>query len=407
MTTNLLLPGTSVDFSAYTQTGGYRVLRAARTDIAGLRADLGRAVLTGLGGAHFPFARKMKLALASPGPRAVLCNVAEDEPGSAKDRTLLERNPHVVLEGVLLAAAAIEADVVVVYVAETAHAAVAALDQALAELRSATGLLSGVTVEVVTAPGAYVAGEASAAVRAARGEEAKPAQQPPYPTESGLRGRPTLVGNCETLANLPRIVAAAASDAENPNRERTRLATVTGDVVSATVVEIVPSDTTFGDLLLLAGGLGGDRPTLKAIQPGGPSSAYLPATAIGTALTNEAIVAAGSRPGCLAVRFLSASRCMVEELVDLTNFFAREQCGQCPPCRMKTQAYAQTITRIRRRQGDWSFVDQLRAVDEFVSGMPRRCALMSMPTPPVMSAIAFFREDFESHINREPCAATA
>jgi NADH-quinone oxidoreductase subunit F len=398
-----LLPNAPADLQAYRERGGYDTLATARQNIEGLRLVLGELDLTGLGGAHFSFARKLQLALTTPGPRVVVCNGAEDEPGSRKDRTLLERNPHVVLEGALLAASALDADVIYLYISEGLHEALEAVAQALVELTAAPGLLAGVDLKIAKAPPAYVAGEASAVVSALQGDEAKPRLQPPYPTESGVLGRPTLVSNCETLANLPRRVAASLREEGNV-AEWTRLATVSGDVAHPTVVEVVPERTTFAHLIDLAGGLADADTHLKAIQPGGPSSAYLDATAADVYITNAAIVAAGSQPGCLAVRVLASTRCMVEELVELTAFFSREQCGQCPPCRMKTQTYAVSLERLQRGAANWSVLDQLAAVDEFVSDLPRRCGLISMPSPPLTSAINLFREDFSSHIDTTSCS---
>jgi NADH-quinone oxidoreductase subunit F len=399
-----LLPAGRLDLAAYRAAGGYAALIASRIDVTQTRRLLGETTLTGLGGAHFPFGRKVQLTLVGSGPRVVVCNAAEDEPGSQKDRSLLERNPHVVLEGALLAASAIEANLVYLYVSESLTGALDSLDAALAEVRAgAAELLDGVEVRVHKAPTAYVAGEASAAIRSIEGHDAKPGVQPPFPTESGVHGRPTLVSNCETLANLPRVVRS-----ESTQPELSRLVTVTGDVGAEGVYEVLASETTFGDLIAIAGGMTGGRPVLKAVQPGGPSSAFLSASAAQVPLANADIVAAGSQPGCLAVRVLSEDRCMVEAVSELTAFFAREQCGQCPACRMKTQSYDGVIQKIHSGTGTWSLLDQLSAIDDFVADMPRRCALISMPTPPVSSAVKLFRDDFAAHIETSTCGhATA
>jgi NADH-quinone oxidoreductase subunit F len=402
-----LLPITKQPLSAYRDEGGYRALEKARSDVAGLRETLAQTSLAGLGGARFPFSTKLKLALQSPGPRVVVCNAAEDEPGSRKDQTLLQRNPHLVIEGVLIAAHALDAERVFLYVSETLTEALDSLDRALTELAAEEGLLNGIEIRVCKAPTTYVAGEASAAIQAIEGREAKPVIQPPYPTESGVDGRPTLISNCETLANLRRVVEAGAQEPQS-EAAYSRLATVSGDVAHPGVYEIQPDETSFADLITLAGGVtdsqGGGR--LKAIQPGGPSSAYLPASAAGVLLTDSAIRAAGSQPGCLAVRVLSEDRCLVEEVADVTAFFAREQCGQCPGCRMKTQAYNKIIHQIQSGHGKWPMLDQLSVVDDFVADMPRRCALISMPTPPVFSAVELFRDDFEAHIERSTCGVS-
>lgn len=399
-----LLPDGVNNLGSYTLGGGYEALRFAATASDELRSTLLNCDITGLGGAHFPFARKLELALQGPAPRVVVCNGAEDEPGSRKDRALLERNPHLVLEGLLVAALAAEATDVYVYVSESLIAAIDSVSRALLELEQEPPVPNLPRIEVVKAPTSYVAGEASAAVRAIGGDEAKPATQPPYPTEVGVSGRPTLVNNCETLANVPRAVLGGH---EASRAAWTRLVTVTGDVSDPDVYEVVPSETTFGDLIELAGGMADPQTTLKAIQPGGPSSAYLAADACDCLLTNEAIRAAGSQPGCLAVRVLAHSRCMVEEVEAVTAFFAREQCGQCPACRMKTSGYATAIKKIANGAGAWSLLEQLEAIDGFVEDMPTRCALISMPTAPVKSALRLFRSDFASHIERSGCSAAA
>lgn len=403
-----LLPGDTDSLAAYQEQGGYRALAEARDDLDTLRDVLARTGLTGLGGAHFPFASKLKLTLAMPGPRVVVCNAAEDEPGSQKDRTLLERNPHLVIEGTLIAAAVLHADVAYFYVSQTLDAALGSLQRALQELADESVLGAGVDLRIHRAPSAYVAGEATAAVRSIDGGEAKPTQQPPYPSERGVGGRPTLVSNCETLANLPRLFAAG--DHEEPAAQAwSRLVTITGDIGAPGVYEISPDETTFADLIAMSGGITGISPELKAIQPGGPSSAYLPAAAANVLLRNEDIRSAGSQPGCLAVRVLSQARCLVEEIAELTAFFAREQCGQCPGCRMKTQAYGKLIQQVQKGRGSWDVLKQLSTVDEFVADMSSRCALISMPTPPVISAVRLFREDFAAHIEESAdssCAAT-
>jgi len=395
-----LLPDVSWDLSAYRAAGGYKALRVGRSDVCSLRESLTATDLTGLGGAHFPFARKLNAVLSGPSPRYVVCNAAEDEPGSQKDRKLLERNAHLVLEGSLLAAAAVDAKVVFMYVSEFLDAALESLGRAVEELSGCPDLLGDIELHIVTAPTAYVAGEASAAVEAIDGRDAKPRAQPPYPAESGVRGQPTLVSNCETLANLPRIACAK----EGQRQSRSRLVTVTGDVQTPGVYEVVPDEVSFGELIARAGGMVGEEDELKAIQPGGPSSAFISSVAVDVTLDNAAVIAAGSQPGCLAVRVLSQRRCIVEELCELTAFFAREQCGQCPACRMKTQTYAGLMKKIKEGQGRWEMLAQFQNIDEFVVDMPSKCALIAMPTPPIVSGMTLFREDFAAHIDSKVCA---
>lgn len=400
MSTELLLPPHRYGLDDYLSHRGYRVLGDVVANPDQARAVLAGTTLSGLGGAHFPFARKFTAVLDQPAPRAVLCNAAEDEPGSGKDRALLCVNPHIVVEGTLIAAAALHATDVVFYVSATSSSEIESLTAALAE-SSVDTLLPGIEVRIVTAPDRYVAGEATAAVNVVDGGEGKPTGQPPYPSERGISGRPTLVANAETLANLPRIIRAAQRG-ERP--VWTRLATVTGDVAEPGVYEIHPEVDTFTTLITRAGGFSGTG-ELKAVQPGGPSSRFLPAEAADIALRDADIRAAGSQPGCLAVRVVATSTCIVEICEEITDFFARQQCGQCPPCRMKTQMYQRTVQQIASGKGSWELLDKLAHVEEFVVDMPRKCTLIDMPTPPVDSARSLFPADFAAHIDHGRCAA--
>jgi NADH-quinone oxidoreductase subunit F len=397
--TDALLPSRRLDRGGYTRWGGYTALRWATTDRCRAQDVLLSTPLTGLGGAHFPLARKVTALLATRAPRAVVCNAAEDEPGSHKDRTLLARNPHAVLEGALIAAAVLDAHDIVIYL--SASDAVGGVTAAVDEALSGPPLPGAARLRIVLAADQYVAGEATAAVDAINGGVGKPTGQPPYPTERGIGGLPTLVANCETLANLPRLIRAAWAGVEPAV---TRLTTVTGDVADAGVYEVDPSTDTFADLFARAGDITGSG-RLKAFQPGGLSSRFLRGDAAYLPVADDAVRAAGSQPGCLAVRVISADTCIVEVCEEITAFFSREQCGQCPPCRMKTQMYHRAIEQISHSQGKWDLLDNLGVVDDFVADMPHRCSLIDMPTPPVDSARTLFPDDFAAHIERGSCAA--
>jgi NADH-quinone oxidoreductase subunit F len=397
-TSETLLPLHRLDRAGYLNADGYLALQYAVAEPGRAQEALGSTTLTGLGGAHFAFARKVAGALAAPAPRAVVCNAAEDEPGSRKDRMLLTLNPHLVIEGALIAAAALDARDVIVYISEAADVEHESLVTAIDEVRERFAIAA--SLRIVRASERYVSGEATAAVDAINGGVGKPTGQPPYPTERGVGGLPTVVANCETLANLPRIIRAAWAGVEP---SRTRLATVTGDIAAPGVYEIDPQTDTFADLFARAGDVTGSG-QLKGFQPGGPSSRFLGSDAAATLIDNDAIRAAGSQPGCLAIRVVATSTCIVEICEEITGFFSREQCGQCPPCRMKTQTYHRTIQQIEKSGGGWDLLDKLRVVEEFVVDMPRRCSLIDMPTPPVDSARMLFPGDFAAHIERGSCA---
>jgi NADH-quinone oxidoreductase subunit F len=394
----MLLPPAHLDRAAYTAAGGYAALEDTIADSDRARQALLTTGLTGLGGAHFPLARKVESLLGQSGPRVLVCNAAEDEPGSQKDRTLLSRNPHLVLEGVLIAAAVLDATDIVMYVSESAVEATGALLAAIDEATTTPTIERANRLRVVAAGSHYVAGEATAAVDAINGGPGKPTGQPPYPTERGVNGLPTLVANCETLANLPRLIRATWAGGEPV---WTRLATVTGDVATPGVFEVDPTTDTFADLFGRAGDVIGQ---LKGFQPGGPSSCFLGATSADVLVDNAAIRAAGSQPGCLAVRVIAEGTCIVEICAEITAFFSTEQCGQCPPCRMKTQTYHRTLQQVTRQKGTHDLIGRLAAVEEFVADMPHKCSLIAMPTPPIESARSLFPDDFTAHAEHGMCA---
>jgi NADH-quinone oxidoreductase subunit F len=393
-----LLPPRHLDRTDYTATGGYGALRDVIGEYGRAREVLIETELTGLGGAHFPLARKIESLLKQPGPRVVVCNAAEDEPGSEKDRTLLRRNPHLVLEGLLIAAVVLDATDAVMYVSESAVDATEAVLTAIEEAAQMAGIRCGTRLRLVAAGTHYVAGEATAAIDAINGGPGKPTGQPPYPTERGVGGLPTLVANCETLANLPRLIRAAWAGG---TPTWTRLATVSGDVAAPGVYEVDPTADTFADLFGRAGNV---RGRLKGFQPGGPSSRFLDAASADVLVDDTAIRAAGSQPGCFAVRVIAEGTCVVEICEEITGFFSREQCGQCPPCRMKTQTYHRTLQQVTRQKGTSGLLVKLSAVEDFVADMPHKCSLITMPTPPVESARALFPDDFAAHTEHGSCA---
>ncbi|ORA39254.1 NADH-ubiquinone oxidoreductase-F iron-sulfur binding region domain-containing protein [Mycobacterium aquaticum] len=400
-TREALLPPQRLDRTDYLRHEGYLALRYVIAEPSRAQEALRSTPLTGLGGAHFAFARKIAGVLSVPAPRVVVCNAAEDEPGSRKDRALLERNPHIVIEGAMIAAAAIDAGDIVMYVSQAAGIELDSLLAALDEVRGSFTLAQRIRIEL--ADERYVSGEATAAVNSINGGDPKPTGQPPYPTERGVDGLPTVVTNCETLANLPRIIRAAWVD-DQP--VWTRLTTVTGDIRTAGVYEIDPYTDTFADLFARAGGITGSG-QLKAFQPGGPSSRFLGVADAEILIANDSIRAAGSQPGCLAIRVISTSSCLVEICEEITGFFSREQCGQCPPCRMKTQSYHRTLQQIETASGGWDLLDKLKIIEEFVVDMPHRCSLIDMPTAPVDSARTLFPQDFAAHIEHGSCAVPA
>jgi NADH:ubiquinone oxidoreductase subunit F (NADH-binding) len=382
-----------------------------------LIAEVERSGLRGRGGAGFPTARKFAMTRASAGARRyVVVNGAEDEPGSGKDQFLLTRRPELVVEGAMLAAHAVGADAIVFYLSDRHPAAVAATRRAIAVagphgLAAAAlddqraGAAGALSASVVLSPPTYVAGEDSAALEVLEGREALPREKPPYPVEAGLFAAPTLVANVETLAVLPRIVVLGGAwyrslgTADSPG---TMLFTL-GDEMAVPGIHEVELGTPLRELVEFhGGGLRNGRP-VRAVLPGGPSSGFLAADQLDVALEHRALRDAGSALGCGVVRVLDDRTCVVEILEELMGFFATESCGQCPACRMETGLLARLVGQVRAGAGTPVLLDKLPEVLDFAATKGGLCSLIAMPDPPVRSALARFRGDFEHHLEHGCC----
>lgn len=319
----LLLQGEGREgLSAYRAGGGDAPGLAGESLIAAVAA----AGLRGRGGAGFPAAIKLRAVRDRPGPRVLVANGEEGEPASIKDRWLMRRRPHLVLDGALRAAEAIGADRAVLYVSDAWAAA--SLDAALAEHGPTPLPISVFRV----APG-YVAGEETAVVRAIDGGPAKPTDKPPRPFESGVQGRPTLVANVETLANLPSIARGEPAD--------TMLLTITGAVTRPGLYE-VPLGLRLGDALDLAA----PRAGMRGILMGGFFAGLLAPRARDLALTHDALRGAGSGLGCGAMIVLGEADCPVAASGDVMAYFARENAGQCGACVKGTAAMSRAIAAL-------------------------------------------------------------
>jgi formate dehydrogenase beta subunit len=334
----------------YREGGGYAALEQLR---AGERApgslidDLLASGLRGLGGAGFPTGRKIGLVRAAPAPRFLAVNGDEGEPGTFKDRFYLERRPHLVLEGMLIAAQAIEAARCYLYMRDEYPAVLEILRREIAALEAA-GIAPPGYVELRRGAGAYICGEESAMIESIEGKRGLPRHRPPYVAEVGLFGRPTLVQNIETLHWLARICREGPQvyGAYGANgRKGLRSYSVSGRVALPGVY-LLPAGSTLHDLIGAAGGMATGH-ELKAFQPGGPSSGLLPASLAGTPLDFDTLQPHGSFIGSAAVVVLSNADSAREAALNMMAFFADESCGQCTPCRVGCAKAAQLMAQER------------------------------------------------------------
>lgn len=399
----------------YRARGGYQALaqavKAPGEEVIKLISDAG---LRGRGGAGFPTGKKWQFTREAPGePRYLVLNGGEDEPGSKKDRVLLENLPHLVIEGTILGAYAIGAAKAYLYINARYDAALKSINEALSEAKSAGYWGSNVLgsnftldIEVVPAPHNYVAGEDTAVLEVIEGKKPLPRQKPPFPVTVGLFGKPTAVNNVETLANVAPVVLKGADwyrkfgTAESPG---TMIFSLNDDVNRPGVYEL-PFGTPLRYLIEECGGgmKGGKR--IKAIMPAAPSSAFLPLDKIDTPLDHNSMREAGAALGCGVVKLVSEDSCIVEELVKIADFFAAESCGQCPACRMETSTLAMMIKKVQAGQGGQPIIEQFGKILAFNKGKGF-CNLIAMPGPPIESAIKLFPADFQAHLNGGKCPA--
>ena len=386
--TDAIIP-TYNDLAAYKAAGGYKVfgdcVEGRRTPDAVIAA-LSDGGLRGLGGAGFPTGRKWGLVRAEKGPRLMAVNGDEGEPGTFKDRHYLERNPHSFLEGMLIAAWAVEAEEVYIYMRDEYPAVLEILDREIAALEAA-GIVPAGKVHVRRGAGAYICGEESAMIESIEGKRGLPRHRPPYVAQVGLFGRPTLVNNIETLYWVPQILdkgaAWFASQGKN-GAKGNRIYSVSGRVKKPGVV-LTAAGSTANDLIAACGGMI-DGHTLKGFLPGGPSGGILPASMADTPLDFGTLEKVGAFVGSHAVVILSDKDDMRDAALNLMRFFEDESCGQCTPCRNGTEKAVALM-----KGGDWD-TELLGDIGQVMADASI-CGLGQAASNPIKSVIKYFPED--------------
>ena len=399
--------------SAYRGRGGYealgKALQASPEELIKIVSDAG---LRGRGGAGFPTGKKWQFTREAPEqPRYLVVNGGEDEPGSKKDRVLLENLPHFVLEGAILGAYAIGATKIYLYINAQYDAATQSINDAIAEAKGAGYLGKNILgsgfdldIEVTAAPHNYVAGEDTAVIEVIEGKKAWPRQKPPFPVTVGLFGKPTLVNNVETLANVAPIALRGADwyrKFGTTESSGTMIFSLNDDVNRPGVYEL-PFGTPLRYLIEECGGGMKNGKKIKAIMPAAPSSAFLPAGKIDTPLDPNSMRDAGSALGCGVVRLIAKGTCIVEEVLKISEFFTAESCGQCPACRMETSTLTMMLKKVQAGQGGQPILEQFGKILAFNKGKGF-CSLIGMPGPPIESALKLFPADFEAHLTTGKC----
>lgn len=401
------------NLDVYRRLGGYEALSKAVNGIE--PADLVQMVkdsgLRGRGGAGFPTGMKWSFLPKDVTPSYLVCNADESEPGAFKDRELMERNPHQLIEGCLLAAYAIKARHAFIYVRGEFLYIKEILDRAIDEARGA-GLVGdrildkewGCEVTVYRGAGAYICGEESAMLDSLEGYRGFPRQRPPFPAVRGLYGGPTVVNNVETLANVPHIVKNGAEWFKSIGTEKspgTKVCSISGPVNRPGNYEL-EMGTPFRYLLEDCAGGMVEGKTLKAYIPGGASAPMLPGNVLDVGIDFESYPAAGSTLGSASFILLPDDACIVLAQLRISEFFNHESCGKCTPCREGSRWLRQMVERIEEGDGREEDLPILLDVSDNMLGKCF-CALGDFATSNIVASIKHFRDEYEQHIHERRC----
>lgn len=401
---------------AYLAAGGYRALRKTLGSLkpAEVVDIISRSGLRGRGGAGFLTGAKWKFAADAPGrEKYIVCNADEGDPGAFMDRSVLESDPHRVLEGMLIGGYAIGASVAYIYVRAEYPLAVKRVNMAI-EQAAAKGFLgrnilgSGFDFEVLVreGAGAFVCGEETALIASIEGERGMPRVRPPFPAQKGLWGKPTNINNVETWANVPWIVnnGAEAFGAMGTEKSKgTKVFALAGKIRRGGLVE-VPMGITLREIVE---DIGGGSPTgrpIKAVQTGGPSGGCIPASLFDTRIDYDELTRTGAIMGSGGMVVMDESSCMVDIARYFLNFTARESCGKCTFCRIGTTRMLEILRRItegRAAESDLALLEELAEKVKATS----LCGLGQTAPNPVLTTLKYFRHEYEAHIRDRKCPA--
>ncbi len=403
------------ELETYQSAGGYEALRRVLTEPMSpveLIDMVKKSGLRGRGGAGFPTGVKWGfINRTAPGPRYLVCNSDEGEPGTCKDRDILRYNPHALIEGMVIGGWAIAAAAGYNYIRGEFWEPYERFEAALREARQA-GFLgknilgSGFDFDIHThlGAGAYICGEETALLNSLEGGKGQPRYKPPFPAQFGLYGRPTIINNTESLASIPEIVRRGPDwfrELGVPNSGGSKLFSVSGNVNRPGNYE-VPLGTPFAKLLEMAGGVREGR-RLKAVIPGGSSAPVIPGNVMmDLTMDYDSIAKAGSMLGSGAVVVMDDTNCMVKVLDRISYFYYEESCGQCTPCREGTGWMHRVIHRIETGHGR---PEDLNLLDDVAAKIQGRtiCALGDAAAMPVAGFLKHFRDEFAYHIEHKRC----
>jgi NADH-quinone oxidoreductase subunit F len=406
------IPYASID--AYIASDGYHALLKALSEMSREEVidEMKKSGLRGRGGGGFPTGIKWEAGYKAPGPvKYIVCNADEGDPGAFMDRSLVEGDPHAIIEGMLIAGYAIGASKGFVYVRAEYPLAVERLQAALAQAE-AYGLLGeqilgtdfNFSIEIRIGAGAFVCGEETALMASIEGKRGEPRQKPPFPFEQGVFGKPTIINNVETFANVPLIILKSAAWFAGFGTEKskgTKVFALAGDVQNTGIAE-VPMGMTLGEIIYDIGGGMKKGKAFKAAQSGGPSGGCLTREHLNTPIDFDSLTKLGAIMGSGGLVAMDEETCMVDVARFFLDFVQEESCGKCVPCRIGTRRMLEVLERITKGQGK---VGDIELLEEMADTCKKTstCGLGQTAGNPVLSTIRHFREEYEEHIKHKYC----
>jgi NADH:ubiquinone oxidoreductase subunit F (NADH-binding)/(2Fe-2S) ferredoxin/Pyruvate/2-oxoacid:ferredoxin oxidoreductase delta subunit len=411
---NKLVDSTRIE--DYIAIGGYQALAQVLSEMSpqDVLSEVGKSGLRGRGGAGFSTAAKWAFCREAPGsPKYLICNADEGDPGAYMDRSVLEGNPHCVLEGMIIGAYAIGAQRGHVYVRAEYPLAVENLGIALEQARE-RGLLGadilgfgfGFDVEISRGAGAFVCGEETALMASIEGRRGMPRPRPPHPTTSGLWGKPTTINNVETWASIPIIIRQGGDEYARTGTESgkgTKIFSLVGKINNTGLVE-VPMGITLREIVEdIGGGIPGGK-RFKAVQTGGPSGGCIPEAHLDLTVDYESLAEVGSIMGSGGMIVMDETTCMVDVAHYFLSFTQDESCGKCTPCRIGTRQMAEILEKIKKGEGR---PEDLRKLEELAETVQQTslCGLGQTAPNPVLTTLRYFRDEYEAHVNEGRCPA--
>ena len=380
----------------------------------GIIETITKSGLRGRGGGGFPTGMKWKFTAANKGGKSyVVCNGDEGDPGAFMDRSVMEGDPHKLLEGMAIAGFAVGADEAYIYVRAEYPLAIKRLRKAIADAEAKNFLGKNImgsdfsfTIHIKEGAGAFVCGEETALIASIEGERGMPRPKPPFPANKGLFGRPTLINNVETLANVPLIILNGAewfSSMGCETSKGTKTFALTGEVNNTGLIE-VPMGTTLRQIIFdIGGGIRGGK-KFKAVQIGGPSGGCLTEQHLDISMDYDSLIKAGAMVGSGGLVVMAEDTCMVEVARFFMNFTKNESCGKCVPCREGTKNMLKILEKIVQGKGEMSDLDTLEELAYTVKD-GSLCGLGKTAPNPVLSTLKYFRDEYVAHIRDHKCPA--